>query len=180
MTTYIPDAIMLSAGLLIARLVLGLALAAHGAQKLFGWFGGQGLEGTGRYFESVGFRPGRRLALIAGLSEFGGGLLTALGLFGPIGPGLMVAVMIVAMSQHIGRGFFATNNGVETPLLYFTGGLMLACTGPGAYALDAVLGLRAAREFVGIVLALALIGGLGALALRHREAPTPAAGGRQA
>ena len=102
--------------------MLGLAIAAHGAQKLFGWFGGRGLDGTGGYLESVGFRPGRPLAPLAGLSEFGGGVLTALGLFGPLGPALMVAVMIVAMSQHAGNGFFAMENGVEVPLLYLAGG----------------------------------------------------------
>jgi putative oxidoreductase len=85
---------MLSFGLLIGRLALGLAIAAHGAQKLFASFGGHGLDGMGGYFESMGFRPGRLMATAAGLAEFGGGLLTALGLFFPLGPALIVAVMM--------------------------------------------------------------------------------------
>lgn len=163
---------MVSLGLLIARMVLGLAMAAHGAQKLFGWFGGHGLAGTAGYFETVGFRPGRPLATIAGAAEFGGGLLTALGLFGPVGPALMVAVMIVALTQHAGNGFFAMNNGIEVPLLYLAGGLVLAVTGPGRYSLDAALGLEAlhAADVVTTTLAIAVVGGLGAVALRRAGA----------
>ena len=73
-------------GLLLLRLTAGLTLAAHGAQKLFGWFGGPGLDATGQFFETLGFLPGRRQALMAGLAETGGGLLLAFGLFTPIGP----------------------------------------------------------------------------------------------
>src|SRR5919109_3686243 len=96
-----------SAGLFVIRLVLGLAMAAHGAQKLFGWFGGHGLAGTGGFLEQqLGFRPGRLFALAAGLGEFGGGLLLALGFLGPVGPAIMIAVMIVAMrTVHVGHGF---------------------------------------------------------------------------
>ena len=73
-------------GLLVARVVFGLTMSAHGAQKLFGWFGGHGLAGTGQFFDSVGFRPGRVMAAVAGLSEVTSGLLIALGLLGPVGP----------------------------------------------------------------------------------------------
>lgn len=129
-------------GLMIARAVLGLGLAAHGAQKLFGWFGGHGIEGTAGFMESLGFRPGRFFALGAALGEPGGGALTALGLFGPVGPGLMIMVMTVAIfAVHRGNGFFATSNGIELPLLYATGAFVLAFTGPGAYSFDALLGL---------------------------------------
>ena len=129
-------------GLVIARFVLGFLMAAHGAQKLFGWFGGYGIAGTGGFFESLGFRPGRLFATTAGLSEFGGGLLVALGLLGPIGPMLVLAVMIVAaMSVHVQHGLFAMSNGIELPLLYGAGAVALALTGPGAYSLDVVLGL---------------------------------------
>ena len=78
----------MDAGLVVARVVLGLLMASHGAQKLFGWFGGYGIAGTGGFLESLGFRPGRLFARTAGLGEFGGGLLVALGLFGPVGPAL--------------------------------------------------------------------------------------------
>ena len=87
----------MTTALLIARLLLGGALFAHGAQKLFGWFGGYGVKGTGGFMESLGFRPGPMFAIAAGLGETGGGLLTALGLGGPIGPALIIMVMIVAI-----------------------------------------------------------------------------------
>src|SRR5688500_16193808 len=103
----------MSEGLLIARLVFGLVLAAHGSQKLFGWFGGYGIAGTAGFFESLGFRPGRLMAVAAGLGELGGGLLVAAGLLGPVGPAAMLAVMIVASSLHWNNGLFATANGIE-------------------------------------------------------------------
>src|SRR6185295_19805757 len=87
---------IVSVGLLVLRLVVGLAIAAHGSQKLFGWFGGHGLAGTGGFFEMLGFRPGRTFALAAGLTEFISGILIALGFLGPVGPALMLSVMIVA------------------------------------------------------------------------------------
>src|SRR5687768_44161 len=86
----------LSTGLLVARLVFGLSLSAHGAQKLLGWFGGYGLNATGEFFTQIGFRPGRTFAAIASLTEVVAGLLIAVGLLGPIGPALMLSVMIVA------------------------------------------------------------------------------------
>src|ERR1700682_1124116 len=107
----------MSTGLLVARLVFGTVMAAHGAQKLFGWFGGYGIAGTGGFFESVGFRPGRALALAAGIGETASGLLMALGLFGPIGPAVMLSVMVVASSLHWSNGLFAMSNGIELPLL---------------------------------------------------------------
>ena len=87
----------MDAGILIARVILGLAIGAHGTQKLFGWFGGYGPRGTGVYFDSLGFRPGIVFALAAGLGEVVGGLLTVGGLLGPVGPALIVLVMLVAM-----------------------------------------------------------------------------------
>lgn len=130
------------AGLLLVRLVFGLLMAAHGAQKLFGWFGGHGLAGTGGYFESLGFRPGRVMAGLAGAAELGGGLLLALGLLPPVGAALVLSVMIVAaVTVHWQNGLFAATNGIEVPLLYATMAVALALTGPGAFSLDAFLGL---------------------------------------
>ena len=106
---------MAGVGLLVARLVLGLLMAAHGSQKLFGWFGGHGLAGTTGYLESLGYRPGRVFATLAGLGEFTSGILIALGLFGPIGPALLLSVMIVAMSQGYRNGFFAMNPANDLP-----------------------------------------------------------------
>src|SRR5689334_6854759 len=129
---------IVSFGLLALRIVVGLAMAAHGAQKLFGWFGGHGLAGTGGYFEMIGFKPGRAFALAAGLSEVSSGILIALGFLGPIGPALMLSVMIVAaLSVHWKNGFFAASNGIEVATLFGIAALALAFTGFGAFSLDA-------------------------------------------
>src|SRR5215212_2701951 len=95
-------------GILIIRLAIGLFLAGHGLQKLFAWFGGHGLAGTGGFFESLGFRPGWFFAMAAGTSELVGGLLLALGLLGPLGPAMIIAIMIVAAATvHWPHGLFA-------------------------------------------------------------------------
>ncbi|HEY4954748.1 MAG TPA: DoxX family protein [Gemmatimonadaceae bacterium] len=128
--------------LLIARLFLGLGLAAHGAQKLFGWFGGGGVNKTGEFFVKLGWNQGRFFAAGAGLGEFGGGVLVALGFLGPVGPALMILVMLVAaLTVHIHNGLFQTSSGWEMPMLYAAGALLLAFTGSGAYSLDHFLGL---------------------------------------
>src|SRR6266540_6067060 len=95
-------------GLLVLRLVVGLTLAAHGAQKLFGWFGGYGIAGTGQFLEQLGFRPGRLHAAQAGIVEVVGGLFLAAGLLTPAAAAAVVAVMLVAaVSVHVKNGFFA-------------------------------------------------------------------------
>jgi putative oxidoreductase len=129
-------------GVFIVRVVVGLLMAAHGSQKLFGWFGGYGLAGTGGFLEALGFRPGQLFAAAAALSELVGGLLIAFGFLGPVGPALVVAVMIVAaISVHWRHGLFATSNGIELPLLYGTVAVALTLSGPGAYSLDGLFGL---------------------------------------
>src|SRR4051812_34834683 len=106
-------------GILIIRVLFGVAIAAHGAQKLFGWFGGYGLKGTGGFFEQLGFRPGVAFAAAAGLSEFGGGFSLALGLFTPFGAAAVFSAMLVAgVSVHLKNGFFSMSNGIELPFLY--------------------------------------------------------------
>jgi len=158
-------------GILIGRLVIGLAMAAHGSQKLFGWFNGYGIAGTGGFMEGLGFRPGRFFAAAAGLGEFAGGLLTALGLFGPAGPALIILVMLVAaISVHAEHGFFATSNGIELTLVYAAAALILAATGPGVYSLDAALGLPVVwgPVLTWTVVGLAIAGAFGNLALRRR------------
>lgn len=162
-------------GLLAVRLGLGLAIAAHGAQKLFGWFGGHGLAGTGGFFEAIGFRPGKPFAAIAGFGEGAGGLLIALGLFGPVGPALVLATMIVAaVAVHLKNGFWAANNGVELAYVYAFGALAIAFAGFGSLSLDTLLRITpTSPSAVYGVLAVGAIAGLLTLPLR-RPAPQPA------
>ena len=127
----------------VIRLALGLAIAAHGAQKLFGWFGGYGLAGTGGFFESIGFRPGRTFAFLAGAGEIGAGILTVLGLGGAVGPALIVMLMLVAVfTVHVSKGFFSQNGGWELNLFYVLAAAAVAYTGYGPVSLDSVFGLN--------------------------------------
>lgn len=160
----------MNSALFILRMVLGLGLASHGAQKLFGWFGGGGIGGTGVFLESIGFRPGIRFALVAGLGEFLGGLLLAAGFLGPIGPALIVSVMLVAiLTVHKGHGFFAFNNGAELPIVYSTGAVAVALAGPGYYSIDHAIGFDSSFSEVAItiILACGVLGALVSLAVRH-------------
>jgi len=158
-------------GLLILRLVVGLTLAAHGAQKLFGWFGGYGLAGTGGFLEQLGFRAGKRAAFMAGAAEAVGGLLLALGAAVPLAATLIVGVMLVAIvTVHWTKGFFNQNGGFEYLIVLAVAALSVVVTGPGRISVDAWLG----REYVGIAWGLVslIVGSAGAavqLASRHRE-----------
>jgi putative oxidoreductase len=155
-------------GLVLLRLTTGLILAAHGVQKLFGWFGGPGLDVTGQFFETIGFLPGRRHALMAGIAETGGGLLLALGLFTPIGAALICSVMVVAATVHIKQGFFAQNGGYEYTLVLGVAALSVAFTGPGAFSLDALFGNHLSGTFWGIAaLFVGVLGGAFSLIQRH-------------
>jgi len=159
-------------GLFILRLVVGFMMAGHGSQKLFGWFGGHGLQGTAGYFEVLGFRPGRLFAALAAVTEFFSGLLVAFGFLGPIGPALMTSVMVVAIySVHWKNGLFAATNGVEVPLLYAVSGMALALIGAGAYSVDAALGV-ASNWTVGtniVALGFGIAGAIATLMLRQRK-----------
>jgi putative oxidoreductase len=162
-------------GILIVRLVIGLLMAAHGSQKAFGWFGGYGLAGTGGFFEGLGFRPGRPFAAAAAYGELVSGILIALGFLGPIGPALMLSVMIVAaMSAHWKNGLFATSNGIEVPLLYATVAAGLALTGPGQFSLDALLGLDSiwTPALSWAAIAVGVVGAIGNLAIRRMPIPS--------
>jgi putative oxidoreductase len=159
-------------GLLLVRIAFGTLMAAHGAQKLFGWFGGYGLNGTGQFFEGLGFRPGRTFAFAAGASESIGGLLVVLGLLHPVGAALIVSVMLVATATvHWGHGLFAGTNGIEIPVLYGTAAVALALTGPGVYSLDHALGLAAfwTPAVSWSVLGAAILGGAANLGLRRQQ-----------
>lgn len=131
---------MVGTGLLIIRLVVGLIFAAHGAQKLFGWFGGHGPKGTGGWMESIGIKPGVAAAVMAGLVELLGGIAFAAGLFTPVVAVLLALTMIVAMVKvHGPNGFWATEGGVELNVILMAVLIGVAFTGAGAYSIDALI-----------------------------------------
>jgi putative oxidoreductase len=175
----LTDAVTFSSGLVIARLVFGSLMVAHGTQKLFGWFGGHGLAGTGGFFETLGFRPGRAFAAAASVTEIAGGLLLALGFLGPVGPALIISVMLVAaISVHWQNGLFAASKGIEVPLLYAAGAISLALTGPGLFSLDAALGLTSlwTPGIVWAAIGIGVGGGIVNLGLRRSGTQHAAAG----
>jgi putative oxidoreductase len=161
----------MSVGLLILRLVVGLTLAAHGAQKLLGWFGGYGIAGTGQFLEQLGFRPGRLHAAQAGIVEVVGGLFLAFGLLTPAAAAAVVAVMLVAaVSVHLKGGFFLQGGGYEYTLVLGAAALALAFTGPGPISLDQALGITWSGAAWGLgALAAGVIGG--AVPLVTRKMP---------
>lgn len=125
---------------LALRLPLGIIFAAHGAQKLFGWFGGYGLEGTGQWMASIGLAPGYLMALLAGGAEFFGGLLLILGLLVRPATAVLAVTMLVAIfGVHIGNGLFMSNNGYEFALALLAAVVALAISGAGRASLDAAL-----------------------------------------
>lgn len=130
-------------GVLALRLTMGGLLAGHGAQKLFGSFEGPGLEGTAGWLESMGFKPGDKWAMMAGGSEFGGGMLTALGFMHPLGPIATVGAMGVgARHAHRGKPIWVTSGGAELPVTNMAIAVALSMVGPGRYSLDHMLGIR--------------------------------------
>lgn len=128
---------------MILRAGLGGLLAGHGAQKLFGSFNGPGLEGTSGFMEMLGLRPGRPWAILAGVSEFGGGVLTVLGLFNPLGPVSVIGSMAMATATaHRGKPIWVTEGGAELPVTNIAASTALILSGPGKYSLDRALGIR--------------------------------------
>jgi len=145
-------------------------VAAHGAQKLFGWFGGAGLAGTGGSFENLGFRPGKLHAFLAGTNEIGGGLLLAVGLLTPLAAAAVIAVVLVAAISVRAKAFFVQTGGFEYTFVIVVIALSLTFTGPGPVSLDAAFGLplagpgwAAGALVVGIMCAMAM--------LRNRRPP---------
>jgi putative oxidoreductase len=141
----------------IVRIAQGSLMAGHGAQKLFGSFGGPGLEGTSGFMEMLGMRPGRPWAYLAGLSEFGGGVLTALGLFNPLGPlGVIGSMSMATRKAHWGKPIWVTEGGAELPVLNIAISTALMIREPDAFSLDRLLGIRLPR-WVGPVGLVAII-----------------------
>jgi putative oxidoreductase len=128
---------------MIVRVVQGSLMAGHGAQKLFGSFGGPGLEGTSGFMEMLGMRPGRPWAYLAGLSEFGGGVLTALGLLIPLGPlGVIGSMSMATRKAHWGKPIWVTEGGAELPVLNIAISTALMIREPDRYSLDRLVGIR--------------------------------------
>lgn len=122
---------------LVLRIPLGIIFAAHGAQKLFGWFGGYGLQGTGQWMASIGLQPGYLMALGAGSAEFFGGLLLIAGLLVRPAAVVLALTMVVAIfAVHIGNGLFMSNDGYEFGLALLAGSVALALSGAGRFSLD--------------------------------------------
>ena len=133
----------MSFGLLVLRLVVGALFIGHGTQKLFGWFGGYGVEGTGGFMESLGYRPGKRFAVLGGVAEAGGGLLLFLGLFTPLAAAAIIGMMINAIfSVHVENGPWAQSNGYEYPLVLAIVAGAIALGDGGAASLDRMFGLN--------------------------------------
>lgn len=162
-------------GLLLLRLGTGGVLAAHGAQKLFGWFGGHGIAGTGQFMESVGYRPGKVSAMAAGLAEAGGGTLLALGLATPAAGAAAAGAMAGAASVHAPNGFFNQEGGYEYAASLGLTAAGLAVTGPGRLSLDHAMGHTVDRgwmvpfAFAATGLATAVTVGLRVQRLRRQK-----------
>jgi putative oxidoreductase len=169
----------MSYGILFLRLVLGLTVAAHGAQKLFGSFGGHGLRGTAESFAGLRFRAPYVLAFVAGAAELAGGLALAGGLLTPLAAFVIAVVMLNAIGTvHWRNGFFTTNGGYEYPLVIWSAAVALAATGGARFSLDALLGLD--DDLSGLAWGLAVLAGslllsAGTLTIGRRELEVDAA-----
>lgn len=157
-------------GLLVLRVGVGGALAAHGTQKLFGWFGGGGVDGTAAMFDKAGFRPARLSAIAAGITETGGGALLAAGIATPAAGAAIAGTMVVASSMLAPKGFFAAKGGYEYAALIGVGGVSLALTGPGALSLDDVTGDRLNRPWMRATAVLAIVPAAAAVITKRRRA----------
>jgi putative oxidoreductase len=160
-------------GRLLLRLTVGSLFVGHGTQKLFGWFGGHGLDATGNMFESLGMRPGQRNAVAAGVAEAGGGAGIALGLATPLSAAVLTSTMLTAVNRvHLKNGPWAANGGYEYNIVLIAAVLALVEVGPGELSLDHLL--RNERSGPGWALAAAALGVAGALGAHFAAEAHPA------
>ena len=159
--------------LLVLRVVVGLYVAAHGAQKLFGWFGGGGINGTAGFFGGMlGFRPAKFWVVADGLAEFGGGLLMALGFLGALGPiGVGASMITATLVVHWPKGPLAANGGYELTLTNLAAAVAVGVAGVGRYSIDHLLGISLPTWFSVVVAILALVAVV--VSIVTRQAPAP-------
>ncbi|MEJ1180998.1 MULTISPECIES: DoxX family protein [unclassified Pseudarthrobacter] len=158
----------LDLALLLIRIVVGGTIAAHGAQKLFGWFGGKGLDGSGEIFSTMGFEPGRRNALMAGLGETFGGLLMVVGLGTPAAAAAAASTMVGAAASSRDKGFWAVKGGYEYPLVLATTAACISIAGPGRYSVDEALGNILNQQWMSPIALVAAAAAITAVLLKRR------------
>jgi putative oxidoreductase len=167
-------------GLLLLRVAVGALFIGHGTQKLFGWFGGYGIEGTGGFMESLGYRPGKHFAFLGGVAEAGGGLLLLLGFLTPLAAAAIIAMMINAiLAVHLENGAWAQNNGFEYPLVLAVVAAAVAVAGAGAYSIDAELGWDLSGIWGAAGAAAGVVAGLVTATIRRIDTETAPAAAAQ-
>jgi len=163
---------MTALGLLILRLAVGLIIAGHGAQKLFGWWGGPGMNGWTQSVTRLRIRPAQPWAWIAAVAEFGGGLLLAVGFLSPLGSLAIAGSMLVAIATvHLPRGFWVTKGGYEFNLALLAAAAALALTGPGAYSLDQAFRISLPEPATLLIGTVALVIGVATTLLTRSPQP---------